>query len=104
MKTLRNLVECMHSDLETYLESPENFNAAEYFQDVADAASEVLHMIDKQSEQWVILSYFPYSPVEVYGNFSTEKEARDYAEQQGFAAAEGMAYDVHMVRNVEETV
>lgn len=56
------------------------------------------------NEQWVILSYFPYSPVEVYGNFSTEKEARDYAEQQGFAAAEGMAYDVHMVRNVEETV
>ena len=55
------------------------------------------------AEQWVILSYFPYSPVEVYGTFSTEQEARDYAEQQGFAAAEWMmAYDVRMILNVEE--
>lgn len=53
-------------------------------------------------EQWVILSYFPYSPVEVYGTFSTEQEARDYAERQGFAAAEGMAYDVRRILNVEE--
>jgi hypothetical protein len=54
------------------------------------------------AEQWVILSYFPYSPVEVYGTFSTEQEARDYAEQQGFAAGEDMAYDVRMILNTEE--
>ena len=52
-------------------------------------------------EQWVILSYFPYSPVEVYGTFSTEQEARDYAERQGFAD-ENMAYDVRMILNVKE--
>ena len=58
--------------------------------------------IRELAEQWVILSYFPYSPVEVYGTFSTEQEARDYAEQQGFAAAEWMmAYDVRMILTEE---
>jgi hypothetical protein len=38
-------------DLETYLESPADYDAAEYFADVADAASEALRMIDEVRKQ-----------------------------------------------------
>jgi hypothetical protein len=33
--------------LETYLESPADYDAAEYFSDVADAASEALRLVDE---------------------------------------------------------
>lgn len=53
------------------------------------------------SKAWVILHYFPYEPVQVYGMFATEAEARAYADAQGFAVGEG-AYDVQTVLNIDE--
>ncbi len=51
---------------------------------------------------WVILNYFPHSPVHVFGVFNSEHEAREYAEQQGMAIGEN-AYEVQHVRNVDPT-
>ena len=56
--------------------------------------------IDTTSEEtgkWVILSYFPHCPVEVFGFFDSEQGARDYAHRQGFPI--GGAYDIRMVLN-----
>lgn len=53
---------------------------------------------NEETGKWVILSFFPYSPTEVYGFFDTDEEARAYAEQQGFAKGDG-SYAVHMVFN-----
>ena len=53
---------------------------------------------NEETGKWVILSYFPHSPVDVYGMFDSEQEARDYAEKQGFAMGDS-AYSVHMVFN-----
>jgi hypothetical protein len=47
LRTLRSLTDCVHRDLETYLESPADYDAAEYFADVADAASEALRLVDE---------------------------------------------------------
>jgi len=51
LQTLRSLTDCVLRDLETYLESPADYDAAEYFADVADAASEALRMIDEVRKQ-----------------------------------------------------
>jgi len=55
---------------------------------------------DEETGKWVILSYFPFSPVEVYGLFDTEEEAHAYAEEQGMSMS-GKAYSVHMVLNAQ---
>lgn len=53
---------------------------------------------DEETGQWVILNFFPHSSTDVYGFFSTETEAREYAERQGMSMG-GNAYAVHMVIN-----
>lgn len=50
--------------------------------------------------KWVLLHYFPHEPVQVYGRFRTEEEARAYAERQGFAI--GGAYQPCEILDVEE--
>lgn len=50
---------------------------------------------------WVILNYFPNSPVQVYGLFTSATEARDYAERHGMTVG-GNAYDVHQIFSVED--
>lgn len=50
---------------------------------------------------WVILNFFPYSPVHVYGLFDNETAAREYAERHGMAIDEN-SYQVVELRNVEE--
>jgi len=52
----------------------------------------------EETGKWIILNFFPYSPVEVYGLFDTEEEARAYAEKQGMAKGDN-SYSVHMVLN-----
>ena len=59
------------------------------------------HDMENMSEEtgkWVILNYFPHSPVDVYGLFDSEQEAREYAEKQGFGVGQG-AYEISMVLN-----
>jgi len=51
LRMLRCLTDGVNRDLKNYLESPENYNAAEYFSDVADAASEALFIIDEVRKQ-----------------------------------------------------
>lgn len=53
---------------------------------------------DEETGQWVILNFFPHSPVDVYGFFDTEEAAREYAERQGMSMG-GNTYSVHMVLN-----
>jgi len=53
---------------------------------------------DEETGKWVILSFFPNSPTDVYGLFDSEQEARDYAERHGFAIGGG-AYQINMVLN-----
>jgi hypothetical protein len=60
--------------------------------------SEKIDMNDEETGKWIILNFFPYSPVEVYGLFDTEEEARAYAEAQ-FMASGDNSYSVHMVLN-----
>jgi hypothetical protein len=50
--------------------------------------------------KFVILHYLPMEPVQVYGTFDTEDEARAYAETNDFAAGFG-AYSVQEIRIVE---
>ena len=54
--------------------------------------------MNEEIGKWVILSYFPHSPVDVYGLFDSEQDAKDYAERQGFAVGQG-AYDIKSVLN-----
>lgn len=51
---------------------------------------------------WVILSYFPHSPVHVYGTFASDEEAYAYAKRQGMDADWESAYEVVEIRNVNE--
>jgi hypothetical protein len=51
-----------------------------------------------ETGKWVILRYFPYSPVDVYGLFDSEQEALEYADRKGLAVAPG-AYEIKMVLN-----
>ena len=44
---------------------------------------------DETTGKFVILHYFPHEPMQVYGLFDTEEEARQYAEAQGLAARPG---------------
>ena len=53
---------------------------------------------DEETGKWVILSFFPNSPTDVYGLFDSEQEARDYAERHGFSTG-GNAYQINMVLN-----
>ena len=53
------------------------------------------------NERWVIVHFWPRGPVQVYGTFQSDTEARDYAEQHGFAVDQG-AYTVVSIRDVEE--
>jgi len=55
--------------------------------------------MNEETGKWVILSYFPQEPVQVYGLFDSEEDARAYAEGQGMANNSGGAYDVQMVLN-----
>lgn len=55
-------------------------------------------MNDEETGLWVILNFFPHSPVDVYGFFETEEAAREYAERQGMAMGDN-TYAVHMVLN-----
>ena len=57
---------------------------------------------DETTGKFVILQFFPHEPVQVYGLFDTEAEARQYAEAQGFAKGGG-AYDVNEVLNAHFT-
>jgi len=54
--------------------------------------------MDEETNEWVILNYFPNEPVQVYGVFDSEEEARTYAETNGMANG-GNAYSVQMVLN-----
>lgn len=51
LRMLRLLTDGVRRDLETYLESPADYNAPEYFSDVADAASEALQLVDEIRKQ-----------------------------------------------------
>jgi hypothetical protein len=55
-------------------------------------------------EMWVIMSYFSIEPSQIYGIFASQKEAIEYAESHGFAAAEGMAYETKMILDIEESI
>lgn len=57
---------------------------------------------DETTGKFVILHFFPHEPVQVYGLFDTEEEARQYAERQSFAN-NGCAYAVHEVLNARLT-
>ena len=57
---------------------------------------------DETTGKFVVLHYFPHNPMQVYGLFDTEKEARQYAEAQGFTG-NGGAYDVNEVLNAHLT-
>ena len=57
-----------------------------------------MNELDEETGKWIILNFFPHSPVEVYGFFDTEEEARDYAEKQGMSQSWN-TYSVHMVLN-----
>lgn len=57
---------------------------------------------DETTGKFVVLHYFPHEPMQVYGLFDTEDEARQYAEAQGLAARPG-AYDVNEVLNAHLT-
>lgn len=52
-------------------------------------------------KRWVILSFFPHSPAEIYGLFRSEKDARLYAELQGFTKGGG-SYSIHQILDVQE--
>ena len=54
--------------------------------------------MSEETGKWVILNYFPHSPVDVYGLFDSEKEAVDYAEKHGMALG-GNVYEAKMVLN-----
>ena len=54
--------------------------------------------MSEETGKWVILNYFPHSPVDVYGLFDSEKEAVDYAERHGLALG-GNVYEAKMVLN-----
>lgn len=51
-------------------------------------------------EQWVILTFWPHEPTEVYGIFSSQRDALAYADRQGFQHT--CAYDVHQILNIDE--
>ena len=46
---------------------------------------------------FVVIDYFPHSPVQVYGPFSTEGEAQAYVEAQHLGE-DGGAYEVQEIR------
>jgi hypothetical protein len=52
LRMLRCLTDGVHRDLKNYLESPENYNAAEYFSDVADTALEAILIIDEVRKEY----------------------------------------------------
>jgi hypothetical protein len=52
-------------------------------------------------EVFVILSYWPYEPVQVYGTFDTEQEAWAYAEAQAFTIGLG-SFEVKPIRDINE--
>ena len=54
----------------------------------------------RKEEQWVIVTYWPHEPTEVYGTFRSQREALDYAERQGFHHT--CAYDLHQILDIEE--
>jgi len=56
--------------------------------------------MDETTGKFVVLHFFPHSPVQVYGLFDSEQAAMDYAQRHGFAVGEG-AYQVHEVLNCE---
>ena len=51
-------------------------------------------------EQWVILTFWPHAPTEVYGIFSSQKDALDYADKQGFKHT--CEYEVYQILNIDE--
>lgn len=52
----------------------------------------------EETGKWVILNFFKHEPVQVYGLFDTEEEARTYARANRMANG-GNAYSVQMVLN-----
>jgi hypothetical protein len=60
--------------------------------------------MDEETGKWVVVHFFPHSPMEVYGLFDSEEEARGYAEKHRMAD-NGGAYQVQSVLNAhyEET-
>ena len=57
---------------------------------------------DEETGKWVVLNYFPHEPMDIYGFFDTEQDAREYAEKNGFAKNSN-AYDIRMVLNAHYT-
>lgn len=57
---------------------------------------------NEETGKWVILHFFYQDPVDVYGLFDSEQQARAYAQEQGFDM-HGGAYAVHMVLNKDYT-
>ena len=55
---------------------------------------------NETKEQWVILTFWPHEPTEVYGIFNSQKEALNYANRQGFHHT--CAYDVHQILDIED--
>jgi len=55
-------------------------------------------MNDEETGKWVIVNFFPYSPMHVYGFFDTEEAAHAYAQAQRMAD-NGNTYCVNMVLN-----
>lgn len=50
--------------------------------------------MDEETGKWVVMIYFYYDPVEVYGLFDSREEALAYAEKQ----TDFTAYNIQMVR------
>ena len=58
--------------------------------------------MNEETGKWVVLSFFPYEPMQVYGLFDSFEQAQTYAEQQGMAKGDG-AYSIQMVLNAHYT-
>lgn len=61
-------------------------------------SNEPNNVSDEETGKWVLLRHRNYEPMDVYGFFSSEKEALDYGMKYGFDQM-GDAMEAHMVLN-----
>lgn len=55
-------------------------------------------LMGEETGKWIVLNYFPFNPVDVYGFFDSEEEARAYADKNRMAE-NGNSYEVKQVMN-----
>lgn len=55
-------------------------------------------MNNEETGKWVIVNFFPHSPMHIYGFFDTEQAAHEYARAQAMDKT-GNTYSVQMVFN-----